>query len=222
MVSSMAPIRSGRVRRGAGAARRPRRAARAGAAQAQSERERRRQQEVGVPQRVLEHGCAQRSAGPSRRQRAGGGRTRRQRRAPPGTRATSAQVSSASTSCGERQAEFDGELQRQVVGVVEERAGRLGNGVSVQAKLNSPKPTPEPRMGGDQRERVGPDARSANSRCRRPLKPLLAAEAGWRSGVALPSRQRQPEQGVDQRRQPQEHTLRRGQAAGRRRPRAPA
>ena len=148
--AAIAASTSGRVAGRGGAASRRRIAAHpARPLQAEPERERRRQQEVGVPERVLEQavqrdhqhhhegGALHRRIAGAPRARPCGRRARRNAR-----RSAHAQQQSQHeqrrAARRARPASCSGRLW-----VWSKKAiGRSGNGVSVQAKLNSPKPTP--------------------------------------------------------------------------------
>ena len=156
-----------------------------GPLQAEAERERRGQQEVGVPERVFEqavHGDQQHhhEGGALDGGAALGSRPSAIALAQrlPERVAASAPSTSAPAACPARPRTSGSRLW-----VWSKNAtGRPGNGVSVQAKLNSPKPTPSHGMQAISDERVRPDAEAgagdvALSEARLAAEHLMAVRA---------------------------------------------
>jgi hypothetical protein len=126
------------------------------AAQAQPEQECRRQQEVGVPQRVLQHAVQRddeqhHGGGAQRRTLFPRGFARCREGAPQRPR------EHRHDEGAERNAQFDDELQRQVVRVVEEFTGPVGKGRQRPREVELADADAEPRVLPDQRQRIGPD-----------------------------------------------------------------
>ena len=113
----------------------------------------------------------------------------------------------------QRHAELDGELQRQVVRVVEEGGGAAGERRQGPREIEFAETDTEPRLLRDQRQRVGPDAeaRAGDIALR---QPRLAAEGM----VALmrPQRKHHPAERIDHRHRQQQHAHEAGEAAAQR------
>ena len=187
--------RSGRLvvaRRGCG---------RHAALEAQAEGEGRRQQEVRIPERVLEHAVH----GDEKDDDEGGPLDRRPRAvfAPVDDRVLQRAPErighQGDDDRGQREPHLGGEVQDQVVAVVEElgraaRERRQGPGEVEVVEANA-----EPGMRGDERDRVRPDAEPVRRDVAAAVEPRLAGED--LVAVRRPQGRRPPRGGVEHRRQ---------------------
>ena len=160
-----------------------------------------RQQEVGVPQRVLEQAVQADHQHHHQRATLRGAQAARCR---PGRarRAPQPPAQQRQHQRRQRQAEFDRQLQRQVVGVVEEGRGAAGEGCQGPGKVEFAPAHASPGLLLDQRQRVGPDAEArardvALGQARRATKTVARQRR--------PLRHAPPGGGVHQRRGQQQH-----------------